>query len=283
MTYCHHFTLLECNLNKQTHWIFVLNRFSGLDLTFSDSGSYVMNFANFHNTVPASTPLCSAQDTTTLRELYKMSHPGHRETCDLERNEGDMASSSPKGTSAIVDIPGKPEIEPAKSVTTSVSSKDQATTVSFAYRKALRSKRSVSMVENYMCKPPHQALRETPKEGQREKQRRFSLGDLIRLSQGGKEMSAQSSLPLHINDALNLYKHRRSITDTYLGREIEEEEEGSEDGSSQAILTIMSHASAEEHIDVRDVFKKRRSSASQLYFSAETGDSGDEGHVLGTG
>ncbi|GFS20909.1 inward rectifier potassium channel 2 [Elysia marginata] len=258
------------------------HRFSPIDLQFSRSGSYVMDLANFHQTVPACTPLCSAQDITTLRKIYQADDGENIEAS--VQNEAVQNEEIPQRThhpseraSSANNIVSIIESESLKSERKSAFSKDPITTVSRAYRKAVRSRRSVSLVENCMMtsSSPH-ILRENPNDIELEKQRRCSLGDLIRVSQGVKDTSSDSNLPLNISDALNIYRHRRSITDTYLGEEIDEEVEGSEDSSSQAILTIMSHVSSEEHVDVRDVFKKRKTSASQLYFSPETGDSEDE-------
>ena len=236
-----------------------------------------MNLANFHHTVPASTPLCSAQDITTLRNMYKEIHQEDGETAS-EKDVEDHHSSD--RTQLSVTGTANSEIEPTKLTAKPGNSKEMVTTVSMAYRRALRSRRSVSVVENCLS-TASQTPQENPNGCKPKKQRRCSLGDLIRHSQGVKDTPSDSSLPLNISDALNIYRHRRSVTDTYLGQEIKEELEGFEDDSNQAILTIMSHVSSEEHIDMRDVFKKRRSSASQLYFSPETGDSEAETHTNG--
>ncbi|RUS72421.1 hypothetical protein EGW08_019814 [Elysia chlorotica] len=245
----------------------VSSRFSCIELQLSGSGSYVMDLANFHHTVPASTPLCSAQDITTLRRMY--SGPFQ----DDSDASGELDVESHLSSEIIpfaVNCAADSEIESTEPIPKpgTSRSKDMVTTVSMAYRKAVRSRRSVSVVENCL-NTASKTTKENATENQPKKRRRCSLGDLIRHSQGVNGKSSVNSLPLNISDALNMYRHRRSVTDTYLGEEIKEEGEGSEEDSNQAILTIMSHVSSDEHIDVRDVFKKRRSSASQLFFSPE--------------
>ncbi|GFN87195.1 inward rectifier potassium channel 4 [Plakobranchus ocellatus] len=253
-------------------------RFSSLDIEFTSTGTCVMNLANFHHTIPASTPLCSAQDVKTLRQMYRKGLDDDEEPTDARKN-GKKGANYP---AAVPENIVKPRVATTKLVTRSARPDSLVTSVSQAYRKALRAKRSVSMVENPTA--VLQRLRENPDEEQSQRNRRCSLGDLIRESQGAKGVSPTNSIPFNIYDALNIYRHRRSITDTYLGAEIEEEEEKSDDAyscsSNQAILTIMSHVSGEQHIDVRDVFKKRKSSAAHLYFAPEQ-DSGDENMMAG--
>lgn len=239
-----------------------------------------MDLANFHQIVPVFTPLCSAQDITNVRKKHQETNIGHTgiETYEENDNISQMTRRFLKNDLIYNGATGNSNIEAVKSNMKPAVCKDAITTVSRAYQKARRSRRSVSLVENCMNTSLSQALWENPSEFHKEKQRRCSLGDLIRVSQGVHHVSSDGSLPLHISDALNMYRHRRSITDTYLGDETHEDAEGSKDScSSQAILTILSHvSSSEEHVDVRDVFKKRRTSAAQLYFSPETGDSEDE-------
>ena len=80
---------------------------------------------------------------------------------------------------------------------------------------------------------------------------------------------------LSVGDAVNMYRHRRSVTDTYLGTELSEEESDDSEQSA-AILTIVSQQSRvqqDRRPDVRDVFKLRRKSTTQeLMFGTEGGD-----------
>lgn len=72
-----------------------------------------------------------------------------------------------------------------------------------------------------------------------------------------------------------MYRHRRSVTDTYLGTELPEEESDYDTDTSAAILSIVSQHSysrggaggggasggkEDRRPDVRDVFKQRRKS-----------------------
>ena len=94
----------------------------------------------------------------------------------------------------------------------------------------------------------------------KERVRRCSLGDMVRNSQGNNN-------PREKGNALNLYRHRPSITDTYLGCEVVLEDMEEDEEESEAILSVVSTRSQEKRTDVRDVFKKRRSSVTQLFFT----------------
>ncbi|XP_005098785.1 inward rectifier potassium channel 2 [Aplysia californica] len=211
------------------------HRFSDLGLSLNCSGSYDMDLSNFNGTVPASTPLCSAQDINHLREMYRANHPD--ETVGERPNEGSLSKEDVRGSQV----------------------KEKSS-------KVLMQRRSHSM-EEATGKPRGQH------------NRRCSLGDLIRTAQG--EGAGGGNRINHLGNALNIYRHRLSVTDTYLGSDnILEEVDEDDDENNQAILTVVSQRSQdrlERRTDVRDVFKKKKSSVTQLFFGTEPAKSGEEG------
>ncbi|XP_059140968.1 ATP-sensitive inward rectifier potassium channel 12-like [Physella acuta] len=205
------------------------HRFVTLGLTFNSAGSYVMDLTHFHNTLPACTPLCSAQDITTFRKLYpkttSLSTDKLSESGDSQTLSG--ATSSPSMADEVVATPSKKRSLPGRSLSLEEDP----------------SKRSLYLSN-----------------------RRCSLGDMIRASQGTDRARHKRH---SLGDALNIYRHRRSITDTYLGTGIDEESEDDYD-SNQAILTVVSQRSAGKRTDVRDLFKRRKSSGTHLFFGTES-------------
>ncbi|CAG5114800.1 unnamed protein product [Candidula unifasciata] len=199
------------------------HRFDNLNLSYGWGGSYLMDLSTFDNTVPTSAPLCSARDITHLREMYKATHP--EPSLPTQHNSTTSHSSQLQSTSTASDIQVFSEadsisVEPGNHLNTPVT--------------VPRSQRSKS-VEERIPPPPNI-----------ERQRRCSLGDMIRASQGDKGVKQSQYV-----DALNIYRHRRSVTDTYLGEEITEEGDEVYD-SNQAILSVVSRRSAEKRIDSRD-------------------------------
>ncbi|XP_076459300.1 uncharacterized protein LOC143292682 [Babylonia areolata] len=91
---------------------------------------------------------------------------------------------------------------------------------------------------------------------------------------------------LSLGDALNLYRHRRSVTDTYLGTELPEEdsEDDAKQANAAALLSLLSQQQHQQQQqgrrrsdgrppDMRDVFKFRRKSTTlPLMFATEAGD-----------
>lgn len=204
-----------------------------------------MDLSTFNNTVPTSAPLCSAQDITHLREMYKATFPETRPPAP--HCSESSRSTQLQSTSTASDIQVFPD--------TGSIGEGQGAHLS-PPTTAARSQRSRSVEERF---PP-------PKT---ERQRRCSLGDMIRVAQGDNRVKQSQYV-----DAMNIYRHRRSVTDTYLGDEIAEEADEVYD-STHAILSVISRRSAEKRAEVRDPLKRRRSSV-QLLFGRETGNIGEE-------
>lgn len=209
-----------------------------------------MDLSSFHDTVPTSTPLCSAQDITNLREMYRANHPETTETASVEKQQSPVAEA---GNSEIISVCSDPL--PSQDTTMNTNASDSCLQASCP-PKIHRSQRSKSMQET--TRPPN-----------KERQRRCSLGDMIMVAQG--ECSGKRKV---YANALNIYRHRRSVTDTYLGEEIEEEGDESSYDSSLAVLSIVSQISAEKRTDFRELLKRRRGSV-QLCFGEKTGRSED--------
>lgn len=234
-----------------------------------------MDLANFHHTVPASTPLCSAQDITHLREIYKA---GEEKAQALLRN--DENSSSPPPTNRRRRASSKSAdaelehgtINPVHDVSMETDPGCLGSTNSLTRSpKAPRmvdARRAISLEERVPLS--NVVSKET---SDKRHARRCSLGDLIRASSSKETDFCQTKMKR--DDALNIYRHRPSVTDTYLGTSIEEEMEDDEE-NSEAILSIVSRRSEEMRVDMRDVFKRRRSSVSKLFFGPATSASDEE-------
>ncbi|KAH9519949.1 Inward rectifier potassium channel 2 [Bulinus truncatus] len=189
-------------------------RFANLDLTFSSGGHCSMDMRNFYSTVPAITPLLSAENITNLREIYNAR--AQQET----RSRG-SSTSEITPTPHHQPPPGRP-----------------------------RGREHV----------PHLGV-----------ERRYSLGDMIRVAHGRRRFSAQMN---SFDDALNLYKHRPSITDTYLGTGINEEEVAGGEEDNAAILSLVTRQSSvkKNMAELKESFKRRRSSGTVLMFKTSTED-----------
>lgn len=85
--------------------------------------------------------------------------------------------------------------------------------------------------------------------------------------------------PLSFGDALNLYRHRRSVTDTYLGTDISDEDSDDSE-ENEALMSIVSQQSRQEvKPDVRDILwapPRRTSFTMELMFGPESSESDDE-------
>ncbi|KAK7111482.1 G protein-activated inward rectifier potassium channel 4-like [Littorina saxatilis] len=108
-----------------------------------------------------------------------------------------------------------------------------------------------------------------------ERPRKSSRVEFHPFPSASKSSLLQPQRRLSREDAVNMYRHRRSVTDTYLGTELPEEESDYDTDTSAAILSIVSQHSysrggaggggasggkEDRRPDVRDVFKQRRKS-----------------------
>lgn len=234
-----------------------------------DATGYVVNYDAFHESYPVAIPLCSAQ-TLERRRLFRELNLQYSDNDSLEdieystgvpdsRRQRDEGTTDAEGT-----MPTEHEDKEKRLATeeSPQSREEEQKDVNAERVEAPSTKDSSGDGTNATAK---------------ERVRKISRVEFQPLP--GKAAGTNPQRRLSLGDAVNMYRHRRSVTDTYLGTELPEEESDDSEQSA-AILSLRSLHSwghQERRPDVRDVFKQRRKSTTlELMFGTEGVDTDGE-------
>nr|KAG5714897.1 hypothetical protein BaRGS_000385 [Batillaria attramentaria] len=215
------------------------HRFLPLDLA-EDTAGYVVNYQTFHDTYPVPIHLCSAMEVERalfLEELSQQESLLSSEDLDTDEEVEDWKDSEEDEEAAVE----RAEVEEEEE-------EDEEGEV-----------RKDRGDENVVAKPEEGT--EVTEEMANDAEDKKTEKGCLAVDDGKTDDQESGQRRISLGDALNMYRHRRSVTDTYLGTEIGDDSDNSEE--SAAILSIVSQQSREKRPDVRDVFKLRRKSVTQ--------------------
>ena len=229
-----------------------------------------MNYDAFHESYPVAIPVCSAQ-TLERRRLSR--------ELNLQYSDDDSHEDIEYSTGVADSRRQRDEATTAKAEGTMPSEHEDK-------EKRLATEESAQSREEEQNDPNAERV-ETPSTKDssgdgtnataKERVRKTSRVEFQPLP--GKGAGTNPQRRLSLGDALNMYRHRRSVTDTYLGTELPEEESDDSEQSAAilSLRSLQSRGHQERRPDVRDVFKQRRKSTTlELMFGTEGVDTDGE-------
>ena len=229
----------------------------------------MVNYDTFHESYPVSIPLCSAQTLERKRLLKELNIEDDECEDDVEYSAGASDSHRERDdvtrTNAEATLRSDSERK-EKVLTTEDSTQTQE-------------EQSKPEAADTGATSPKDTEGDGTNAPAKERVRKTSRVEFQPLP--SKASGTHPQRRLSLGDALNMYRHRRSVTDTYLGTELSEEEsdDSEQNAAILSIVSLQSRGQQERRPDVRDVFKLRRKSTTfELMFGMEGVDNdGDSG------
>ncbi|KAL8612471.1 hypothetical protein ACOMHN_058599 [Nucella lapillus] len=280
------------------------HRFKPLTMTNDDlnSSGYVVNYSAFHQTFPVPTPFCSAQMLDRRRLIMEIQEYYHDEDLEtLEDLEQDVSSYVLRVCEDQADFTSsQPEVKNCERKVSesdlTVHSEDESFQTESVISLAARSKQSEEQTEktddssqaesteresNYSIETDTLSVNQTEPQAQASQPEDADSKNSTPAKKRVRKISRVEFEPLpflkgterrlSLGDAVNMYRHRRSVTDTYLGTELPEEETAESEASRDAIFSLVSQQCPGGKMESKEGGKPRRKSSTvqPLMFATE--------------